>query len=232
MDDFAFFERRDHACIDVQRHAVLFAQMPQDGKIVGRCWILAQRPNAAERISADVIAGFELHDARRNHVEEGFQRFCFRVGLLFSSENTHPYVVIDNAPTFNTITLNTLFASDELIIPLKIGRFEVAGFIQTINELENLMIDFECQYKINILFNMIPRGRRASYHAFMNKFKEVFDNFDGFYQIQVLNSTVGYQEAVAAKSSLSSKMIIDSKSKIAEDYRNLVKEVLEEEAGD
>ena len=25
MDDFAFFERRDHACIDVQRHAVLFA---------------------------------------------------------------------------------------------------------------------------------------------------------------------------------------------------------------
>ena len=146
--------------------------------------------------------------------------------------NKYDYVVIDNAPTFNTITLNTLFASDEIIIPLKIGRFEVAGFIQTMKELENLMIDFECQYKINILFNMIPRGRRASYHAFMNKFKEVFDNFDGFYQIQVLNSTVGYQEAVAAKSSLSSKMIIDSKSKIAEDYRNLVKEVLEEEVGD
>ena len=65
-----------------------------------------------------------------------------------------------------------------------------------------------------------------------NKFKALFDSFDGFYQIHVLNSTVGYQEAVAAKSSSSSKMIIDSKSKIAEDYRNLVKEVLEEEAGD
>ena len=90
MDDFAFFERRDHACIDVQRHAVLFAQMPQDGKIVGRCWVLAQRPNAAERVAADVIAGFKFHDAGRDHVEEGFQRFCFRVGLLFSSENTHP----------------------------------------------------------------------------------------------------------------------------------------------
>ena len=37
-----------------------------------------------------------------------------------------------------------------------------------------------------------------------NKFKALFDSFDGFYQIQVLNSTVGYQEAVAAKSSLSS----------------------------
>ena len=90
MDDLPFLERRDHACIDVQRHAVLFAQMPQDGKIVGRCRILAQRPNAAERVAADVVAGFKFHDARRNHVEEGFQRFCFRVGLLFSSENTHP----------------------------------------------------------------------------------------------------------------------------------------------
>ncbi len=65
--------------------------------------------------------------------------------------NKYDYVVIDNAPTFNTITLNTLFASDEIIIPLKVGRFEVAGFIQTMKELENLMIDFECQYKINIL---------------------------------------------------------------------------------
>ena len=72
MDDFAFFERRDHACIDVQRHAVLFAQMPQDGKIVGRCRILAQRPNAAERVTADVIAGFKFHDAGRNHIKERF----------------------------------------------------------------------------------------------------------------------------------------------------------------
>ena len=45
MDDFAFFERRDHACIDVQRHAVLFAQMPQDGKIWA-AWgtIIEKRP--------------------------------------------------------------------------------------------------------------------------------------------------------------------------------------------
>ena len=90
MDDFAFFERRDHACIDVQRHAVLFSEMAQNCEVICRCRILAQRPNAAERVAADVIAGFKFHDAGRDHVEEGFQRFCFRVGLLFSSENTHP----------------------------------------------------------------------------------------------------------------------------------------------
>ena len=89
MDDFAFFERRDHACIDVQRHAVLFAQMPQDGKIVGRCWILAQRPNAAERVAADVIAGFKLHNAGRDHVQKRFEIFSFLVRFSFALKKSH-----------------------------------------------------------------------------------------------------------------------------------------------
>ena len=89
MDDFAFFERRDHACIDVQRHAVLFAQMPQDGKIVGRCRILAQRPNAAERVAADVIAGFKFHDAGRDHVQKRFEIFGFLVRFSFVLKKPH-----------------------------------------------------------------------------------------------------------------------------------------------
>ena len=89
MDDFAFFERRDHACIDVQRHAVLFAQMPQDGKIVGRCRILAQRPNAAERVAADVIAGFKLHNAGRDHVQKRFEIFSFLVRFSFALKKSH-----------------------------------------------------------------------------------------------------------------------------------------------
>lgn len=145
---------------------------------------------------------------------------------LRAIRNKYDYVIIDNAPTFNTITLNTLFASDEIIIPLKVGRFELAGFIQTMKELENLMMDFECNYDIDILFNMIPRGKRTLYYAFMDKIKRLYENFDGFYKVRVLNSTVGYQEAIAAKSSLSSQMIIDTKSKIAEDYRKLVKELI------
>ena len=36
---------------------------------------------------------------------------------LRSIRKNFDYVVIDNAPTFNTITVNTLYASDEVIIP-------------------------------------------------------------------------------------------------------------------
>ena len=140
---------------------------------------------------------------------------------LRSIRKDFDYVVIDNAPTFNTITLNTLYASDEVIIPLKIGRFELAGFIQTMKELENLMNDFECFYKIYVLFNMIPRGKRPLYHAFIDKMKQLFTNND----MKVLETTIGYQEAVASKSGMACQLLVDTKSKIADDYRALADEI-------
>lgn len=139
------------------------------------------------------------------------------------------YVVIDNAPTFNTITLNTLFTSDEVIIPLKIGRFELAGFIKTMNELENLMNDFECFYQIYVLFNMIPRGKRPLYSAFIEKIRKIFSSTDKLYEIKVLNTTIGYQDAVASKSAMSCQLLVDTKSKIADDYKRFAEEILEKE---
>ena len=137
------------------------------------------------------------------------------------------YVVIDNAPTFNTITLNTLFTSDEVIIPLKIGRFELAGFIKTMNELENLMNDFECFYQIYVLFNMIPRGKRPLYSAFIEKIRGIFSSTDKLYEVKVLNTTIGYQDAVASKSAMSCQLLVDTKSKIADDYKRFAEEILE-----
>lgn len=139
------------------------------------------------------------------------------------------YVVIDNAPTFNTITLNTLFTSDEVIIPLKIGRFELAGFIKTMNELENLMNDFECFYQIYVLFNMIPRGKRPLYSAFIEKIRKIFSSTDKLYEIKVLNTIIGYQDAVASKSAMSCQLLVDTKSKIADDYKRFAEEILEKE---
>ena len=137
------------------------------------------------------------------------------------------YVVIDNAPTFNTITLNTLFTSDEVIIPLKIGRFELAGFIKTMNELENLMNDFECFYQIYVLFNMIPRGKRPLYSAFIEKIRGIFSSTDKLYEVKVLNTTIGYQDVVASKSAMSCQLLVDTKSKIADDYKRFAEEILE-----
>lgn len=145
---------------------------------------------------------------------------------LRSVRKKYDYIVIDNAPTFNTITLNTLFASDEVIIPLKIGRFELSGFIKTMNELENLMNDFECFYKVFILFNMIPRGKRPLHSAFIQKIRQLFYINEKFYEVNVLETTIGYQEAVASKSAMSCQLLMDTKSRVADDYKSLAEEIL------
>ena len=79
MDDFAFFERRDHACIDVQRHAVLFAQMPQQGLLVGLGRVFPQSPHAAEGVAADEVVGIKLHHGGCDHIQKGFDRCVLRV---------------------------------------------------------------------------------------------------------------------------------------------------------
>ena len=127
-------------------------------------------------------------------------------------------VVIDNAPTFNYITINSLFASNEVIIPLRPGMFELDALVNTLNELFDFEDDYECSYSINILMNMIPRGNRPDYYNFIKKINE-------FYPNQVFKTTIGYQDAVATRSTMQSKLLIDSKSNVGNDYISLIQEI-------
>lgn len=138
---------------------------------------------------------------------------------LRTVRNDYDFIIFDHAPTFNNITINGLFASDEILIPLKIGGFELRSFINMMYELFDFEDDFEQVYKIKILMNMIPRGKRNDYQNFMRKIQELFKD-------KVLITTIGFQEAVASRSTMNSKLLIDTKTKIGFDYENLVDEIL------
>jgi len=43
--------------------------------------------------------------------------------------------------------------------------------------------------------------------------------------MKVLETTIGYQEAVASKSGMACQLLVDTKSKIADDYRALADEI-------
>ncbi|WP_285945012.1 ParA family protein [Thomasclavelia cocleata] len=133
-------------------------------------------------------------------------------------KNDYDIVVIDNAPTFSNITINALFCSNNIIIPIKPGGFELDGLIDTMEELFAIEYEYEIEYNIKILMNMIPRGNRPDYINFISKMREFFGDC-------VINTTIGYQDAVASHSTMSSKLIINDKSKIGDDYRYLVNEL-------
>ena len=131
----------------------------------------------------------------------------------------YDYVIFDHAPTFNNITINGLFCSDEIIIPLKIGGSELRSFINMMKEIFDFEDEFEQQYNIRLLMNMIPRGNRKDYYNFIDKMRQLFPN-------NMLVTTIGYQDAVASRSSMSQKMILDTNTKVGQDYINLVEEIL------
>lgn len=131
----------------------------------------------------------------------------------------YDYIIFDHAPTFNNITINGLFASDEIIIPLKIGGFELRSFINMMYEIFDFEDDYEQIYNVKILMNMIPRGKRKDYENFIIKLKELFGN-------KVLLTTIGFQEAVASRSTMQSQLLIDTKTKVGTDYEHLVDEIL------
>ncbi|MCD8027279.1 MAG: hypothetical protein LUF02_01145 [Erysipelotrichaceae bacterium] len=85
-----------------------------------------------------------------------------------------------------------------MLIPLRPGLFELDAMVNTLAEIFKLEDDFEAEYEINILMNMIPRGNRPDYLNFIKKIRE-------FYPDHVFNTTIGYQDAVASRSTMESK---------------------------
>lgn len=147
------------------------------------------------------------------------QRHAVLKRALREVRNEYNYVIIDHAPTFNNITVNGLFCSNEVIIPIKPGGFELGGFIDTMEELFNIEDDYECEFKIKILMNMIPRGNRPDYLNYIKKMRE-------FFKENVIDTTIGFQDAVASRSTMTSKVLIYDSSKIGNDYRNLISELI------
>ena len=142
----------------------------------------------------------------------------------------YDFVFIDNAPTFNTITLNSLFVSNDILIPVKMSRMEIEALKQTAKELENIREELECEHNLWIHFTMIPRGNRPKYKAAMQKLRKVFGEHAKYvedFNTEILETSIGFQDAVASKSSFSFKLIIETVTKVAKDFKDMVDELLD-----
>lgn len=58
------------AGVNLQRNAVLFAQMTQDRLLIGGGRVLPKRPYAAVGVAADEVVGVEFDHRGRDHVEK------------------------------------------------------------------------------------------------------------------------------------------------------------------
>lgn len=134
--------------------------------------------------------------------------------------NNYDIVIIDNAPTFNLVTVNSLYASDEILIPLKVGIYELDGFVSTVKEIYNFNEEYGRNIDFRILITMMQRGNRPDYKKFVEEIRYLFPD-------RVYQATIGYQDAVVNRTSMKQEFLVNHDSNVGEDYRTLVKELEE-----
>lgn len=139
----------------------------------------------------------------------------------------YDYVVIDNAPTSNSVTINSLVASNLIIIPVKPGGDEIEGLASTIEDIETIKDNFDIEVDFRILLTMFhsPKELDQGYSFNRKMEKKEYEILNLLFKDKLFHSIIRYQDGILTKSSINKEILISSNSKVSQDYANLVAEI-------
>lgn len=138
-------------------------------------------------------------------------------------EDDYDYVIIDNQPFENSLTLNSLTAcykqGDLVVIPTKIDRGGLEGTYSTLNSCYNILDEEELEFDVKLLITM--RNRNGVDMAWVQALKDTFGE-------AVFDSVIRYQAKPISTASLNHQVVIEAfpSSPVSHDYQSLVNEVL------
>lgn len=136
----------------------------------------------------------------------------------------YDYVVIDNAPTSNSITINSLVASNLIIIPVKPGGDEIEGLASTIEDVETIIDNFDVEVQFKILLTMFHKKYDGTFNRKIENME--YEALKQLFPSQIFNSAIRYQDGIVTKSSINKNVVLANNSKVAEDYQDLVNEII------
>lgn len=131
-------------------------------------------------------------------------------------------IIIDNNPSINLMSINSVLSASEIIIPTNIDAGGLAGVKATWEHCRNVMnsLDKDEPLNLKILITMVNRN---------NTDKQVIEQLRTLYRSRIYTSQIRYQSAPVKRSTFDGKLLInDTKSGVAEDYRALIQEILKE----
>lgn len=135
------------------------------------------------------------------------------------------YVFIDNPPALNTISINSLTAANHLIIPCQADIFSLDAVVK-INDTLNTIRTYTNK-DLNVLGLLLTRYNKRSVLTRQMKdvFKETAENMGTkLYDTEIVESVV-MREANAVRQDI---FTYSPKSKVAQCYSKIVKDILED----
>lgn len=133
------------------------------------------------------------------------------------------FILIDCPPALDLLTLNSLCAADSVLIPIQCEFFALEGVSQLIDTIERVQESFSHNLKIEgILLTM--------YDDRTNLAKLVADDLKQFFKDEIFETVIPRSIRLAEAPSHGKPILLyDVRSKGAESYIKLAKEILENE---
>jgi chromosome partitioning protein len=213
--------------IDPQGNSTTGVGIPKEG-LRGTTYdlLVADEPPASYVIPTQ-LDGLSLLPADRNLVganidliDDPQRQFRLRSKLKELSPD-YRFILIDCPPALDLLTLNALCAADSVLIPIQCEFFALEGVSQLIDTIERVQQSFSHNLVIEgILLTM--------YDDRTNLTRQVADDLKAFFKDEVFETVIPRSVRLAEAPSHGKPIILyDVRSKGAESYIKLAKEILE-----
>jgi chromosome partitioning protein len=171
--------------------------------------------------------GFELVPADKNLVAANLElvdlpeRELRLAQAVASVRDRYDYILIDCPPALDLLTLNALVAADSVLIPIQCEFFALEGISQLMDTVDKVRQSFSHPLKIEgILLTM--------YDDRTNLTRQVADDLREFFSDEVLSTVIPRSIRLAEAPSYGKPILMyDPRSRGAESYIKLAKEILE-----
>jgi chromosome partitioning protein len=169
-----------------------------------------------------VPADKNLAAANLDLVEVPEREYALRK-VLGTVRDRYDYILIDCPPALDLLNLNALVAADSVLIPIQCEFFALEGISQLIETIDKIKVSFAHDLKIEgILLTM--------YDDRTNLSRTVAEDLRDFFKAEVLTTVIPRSIRLAEAPSHGKPILMyDPRSRGAESYIKLGKEILENE---
>jgi chromosome partitioning protein len=190
---------------------------------------LLQGADIREVIVKTQCEGLDLVPADKNLVAANLDlvdepRREFRLmQVLETVRDGYHYILIDCPPALDLLTLNGLVAADSVLVPIQCEFFALEGISQLIDTIERIRETFSRPLKLEgILLTMFDDRTNLA--------RQVAEDLREFFENEVLTTVIPRSVRLAEAPSYGKPILMyDPRSKGAESYIRLAKEILENE---
>jgi len=142
---------------------------------------------------------------------------------VITARGDYDYILIDCPPALDLLTLNALVAADSVLIPIQCEFFALEGISQLMDTVDRVREAFSHDIRIEgILLTMFDDRTNLT--------RQVADDLREFFENQVFSTVIPRSVRLAEAPSYGKSILTyDPRSRGAESYMKLAKEILENE---